>query len=1098
MLGRLLGAGGTAAVFEGIDADLDRRVAIKILRAQTPRQRLVREAQALARLRHPNVVAFYEIGEDQAGFLYIVMELVQGQTLGQLLRSAPPLATIIDLFVGAGRGLEAAHRAGLAHRDFKPANVLVSDEQVVRVVDFGLAKDSAVVPTTAPIGALADRFATQTGALLGTPYYMAPEQHAGQPGDAKGDQFSFALSLWLALGGVHPLQEDSGHSVAPSWNRVLKSSELSAPRWLQRVLIRALQLDPDKRWPDMGALIDRIERSPLRRFLRRALMALVVLVIVGVVALLVRSLLESHEREEQVRAAEREALARAQASASAARDRGLVLAARLSRADPTVALLTLQEVQHPESTPGWFSVAFDLLNKPVSSAVLRGHEDRVLNASFSPNGRWLATASADGTARVWRRDGRGDPLVLRGHTDRVHFANFSPDSRWLVTSSRDRRALVWDLEHPETPVELAGHDSILWWAGFSPDGRWIATASRDQTARLWSTSEVLSSASGPVEPPAILSGHDDQIWWGEFNPESTHLVTASKDGTARVWSLAEPDSPPLVLSHDKSKANVLRAHFSPDGTKIVTAGMDETIRVWSLPEQSDLALTTRGFPAHDATFSDDGALLLASWAIHASPKIWDATSGELVAELDGAKGFSEHGAFLSGTQSVVVADSGCVWHWRDPSDTSPAALCGLGSSAAALVTTDDGMAVAAATTAGEIRVWEKGSWEATTLVHRGDSGLTISNDDSFVVASDRQLSELSVHSAVTSHRLARIQKQGDSQFRYVALHPDGKRALITTTTGIILWDIWSERAVWRHGLQNESQANAFFAGHGHVLVCELTRKRASLLNAQTGESVKWTVSATAGGAASVQSSSFATIHSDGLLHLWDIGRDGATSVPRILARLETSGMGVSIEPGPTLVAIGGSQVVALSLPDGRQLFQHRMKGSMIAQALVSPTGRLLVVRSNTQVEVWDLQRRALVDSWRADPGNAATASHGLSLSKSEKFLAIAEAETVSVRDLTLGAWIGSIDAVQSPLKAHFVGSEDDLWILGRGSGIHRFRTQSLLVDGPAEFEQYSRQRTSACLSPQQREVLGEAPMEAALGALSCELANGRRPSLTFW
>ncbi|HEX5750585.1 MAG TPA: CHAT domain-containing protein, partial [Archangium sp.] len=167
---------------------------------------------------------------------------------------------------------------------------------------------------------------------------------------------------------------------------------------------------------------------------------------------------------------------------------------------PTLAALVLREVTHPEGTLEWRQTAIDILQRPLSSAVLAGHQESISSVSFSPDGKWVVTASSDGTARVWSADGKGEPVVLRGHEDLVKSAAFSPDGKWVVTASWDKTARVWSADGKGEPVVLRGHESVVYSAAFSPDGKWVVTASDDKTARVW-------SADGKGEP-VVLRGHE--------------------------------------------------------------------------------------------------------------------------------------------------------------------------------------------------------------------------------------------------------------------------------------------------------------------------------------------------------------------------------------------------------------------------------------------------------------------------------------------------------------------------------------------------------------------------------------------------------------
>ena len=287
-----LGEGGMGVVYSAYDPELDRKLALKLLRDDTGRgdrrARLVREAQALARLDHPNVVAVYDVGaiDDQ---VFIAMELVAGRTVAAWLAEAPrPWRDIIAVYQQAGHGLAAAHALGIVHRDFKPENVLIDRVGRVRVVDFGLARPSATSGDAitisddgesgdAPPAAFAVSL-TRTGAIVGTPGYIAPELARGDT-RAAGDQFSFCVAVWKALFGELPFAGTTAKELA----RAAQQGELRAvprssrvPARIQRALIRGLSADPAKRFSTLEALLAELSGPP-----RRIRFAAVMLVLIG-------------------------------------------------------------------------------------------------------------------------------------------------------------------------------------------------------------------------------------------------------------------------------------------------------------------------------------------------------------------------------------------------------------------------------------------------------------------------------------------------------------------------------------------------------------------------------------------------------------------------------------------------------------------------------------------------------------------------------------------------------------------------------------------------------------------------------------------------
>jgi tetratricopeptide (TPR) repeat protein len=288
-----IGAGGMGVVYAAYDPELDRRVALKILRGtargrwshpRSPpahgdpeaRARLVREAQAMARVPHANVVTVFDAGS-VGEQVFIAMELVEGRTLAVWLRErARSWHEIRSAFVLAGRGLAAAHAKGLVHRDFKPSNVLVGWDDAVRVTDFGLvtsaAPPSATPAADAPAGEDAAAKITRTGALLGTPAYMSPEQYAGAPTDARADQFAFSVALFEALFGVRPFAGDTLDEVfanAAAGRVQAAAAPRRVPAWVRRAVLRGLQGRPEERFASMNALLDALAYDP-RAALRRA------------------------------------------------------------------------------------------------------------------------------------------------------------------------------------------------------------------------------------------------------------------------------------------------------------------------------------------------------------------------------------------------------------------------------------------------------------------------------------------------------------------------------------------------------------------------------------------------------------------------------------------------------------------------------------------------------------------------------------------------------------------------------------------------------------------------------------------------------------
>ena len=278
MLGRFmilgaLGEGGMAVVLRAYDPELDRQLAIKVMRgdvygerASIGQSRIHREAHALARLSHPNIVQVYEAGSVPGG-VFIAMELVRGVTLRAWSKEKPRTwREVVEVFKQAAAGVAAAHAAGIVHRDFKPDNVLVGDDGRVRVVDFGLARPGGEAARTdgSPPRLDPDLLVTQAGAVIGTPAYMAPEQHLGQPADARSDVFGLCVSLHEALYGSRPF---TGATAADVRRSVLLGEptppphDRAVPGWLRTLVARGLRRDPAERPASMQEVVTELGRD---------------------------------------------------------------------------------------------------------------------------------------------------------------------------------------------------------------------------------------------------------------------------------------------------------------------------------------------------------------------------------------------------------------------------------------------------------------------------------------------------------------------------------------------------------------------------------------------------------------------------------------------------------------------------------------------------------------------------------------------------------------------------------------------------------------------------------------------------------------------
>jgi WD40 repeat protein/tRNA A-37 threonylcarbamoyl transferase component Bud32 len=688
-----LGHGGMGMVYRARHLRLNRLVALKQLRSG-PREaaRARTEAEALARLQHPNIVQIYEVIEHQ-GQTYLALELIEGGSLGALLRGKPQSPQAAAALVATlARTVHYAHTQGIIHRDLKPANILLAplfgDEPadtaaasargvgvhgIPKIADFGLAKLLA-----------ADSGETQDGDVIGTASYMSPEQAGGKVQDIgpATDVYSLGVILYELITGRVPLQGPTSvdtlilvRNEEPVPPRCLQPS---VPRDLETVCLKCLHKDPGKRYASAKELADDLrcflEHRPIwaratpawerawkwakRRPLVTALSAAVVLVAALGFALvawqwrraeheaeaegLARQLAQERERGEVATRRQLEKL-----TAGMALDEGT---ARCEKGEVSRGLLLLAhalQLAHRVGDAGLERVArCNLAGWQPFQVRLRGrcqHHDLVMDAAFSRDGNMALTGSLDRTACLWdAATGRLRGRPLR-HPFPVWAVALSPDGKTILTGGGEAsrgEARLWDAASGKTrPRQPEAQPGLVYGVLFSPDGRTFLTVCPDQVC-LWRTADARRIGPPLKHPPPAVTGPRVSAGMDAvFSPDSRVVITGGADGTARFWDAATGQARGKPL---QASGPVAVLTLGPDGRTLLVADRDGAAQLWDVAtgERRGLTMPHPG-RVMAAVFSPDGTLVATGCTVVADDpetgrrrpgggeaRLWRAATGQ--------------------------------------------------------------------------------------------------------------------------------------------------------------------------------------------------------------------------------------------------------------------------------------------------------------------------------------------------------------------------------------------------------------------------------------------------------------------------------------
>jgi WD40 repeat protein len=678
-----LGGGGMGEVFLAMDTLLGQPVALKLLDTKLSpgdlRRRFEREVAVVTALRSQHIVHVSDSGVTLQGHPFYVMEYLQGQTLGQLLRCEKPLPIerTISIITQVCAGLQLAHqgislkqggtafgrRVKVIHRDLKPDNIFLLPTglgELVKLLDFGIAK----------IRSDQAEYTHATSMFLGTYRYAAPEQfEIGQDLDERADIYSLGMILYEMLTGTDPFGSNEHQMTGATWGVAHLSKPAiplraqpgceQLPRELDAVVMRCLQKDPAKRFSSVAelnqalhaAVPDISDRSlSLTEYVQQENTELPpstptpTHVNARSPASNDPTLSATQNFTRSVGASTRQARSSLSRSAFLRQPAFLLSGAGITTAlaigvyylSQPLALSSLQASQpiaQESLTSPAVQIEAPMIQSAVSSAnsTLTGHLDTVWAVAVAPDGKTLISAGFDRTIKLWNLQTGKLLQTLTGHSDAVRALATSPDGKIMASGSGDKTIKIWNLQTgellrtlPADPSTNTGHSGPVWSVAISPDSKTLASGSYDGTIKIWdlNTGNLIRT----------LPDHYDSVWSVAIGPDNKTLASGSYDGTIKIWNLETGAVLHTLSTHTDTVRSVA---ISPDGKTLASGSWDKTIRLWNVQTGNLI----RTLPGHSdrvlAVAIDPSGQTLASSSIDRTIKLWNLHTGKLLRTLSG-------------------------------------------------------------------------------------------------------------------------------------------------------------------------------------------------------------------------------------------------------------------------------------------------------------------------------------------------------------------------------------------------------------------------------------------------------------------------------
>jgi WD40 repeat protein/serine/threonine protein kinase len=815
--------GGIGRISEARDRRLDRVIALKELRRNTPyaQSRFAREVRITAKLQHPSIIPLHEAGRWPTGEPFFAMKLVEGGSLEDSIDSCVTLKDHLRLVRNVADVADAiayAHSQEIVHRDLKPSNVLVGPFGETVVIDWGLAKDlndkdePEVDPTDGET--LRENYHTTDGVVLGTPPYMPPEQAAGRAVDERADVYAIGAILYHVLSARVPYFEyhprDIVAKVVSRKPTPLQELQKDLPPDLLAIVEKAMARDPDERYPTAGemsrelrlyidgGLVGAYEYSfaeHVRRFVSKNLAA----VATGSFAVILLAAFGAWSfgniTEQRNKALENEKIANENRNVAERQlAKAILQEARTAVGqDPTYALARLKALK--ASIPGAASVAADADERGVARYVLMGHNDHIQSLAFSADSKMLATSAIDGSIQLWQVDsGSGVPLNV--HEDRVPALAFSGNT--LLSVSYDNQVMRWDTS-THAPTRLGNHTAPVKAVAISPDSKRVLSVG-DDGVRFWSLDNGESR---------LLDAHADRPLFASFASDGAHALTGSHDGKLRVWSV-EGDEHITLEGH---RGDINGAQWSPDGHWIASAGSDGTVKLWNVNRETHEPRELAGHP---------GGVMAVAFTPDGKHVISGGTDGVVrLSSVDGThtRVVSKHTASIqalsiSPKEGRLIAaaswDKSISLH--DRATGSNRTLLGHKDVVSAVAFSPDGKWLASTSWDHDARLWRIETGARRTLRgHEAGVKAVAFSPDGARVASGSHDNTVRIWDAKTGELLRTHEGHNDHVFR-VLFSPDGKWVASSSDDRTVrLSSVDSEKSTVLSGHEADVEELAFSA-----------------------------------------------------------------------------------------------------------------------------------------------------------------------------------------------------------------------------------------------------------------------------------------------